>query len=163
MKFYSRKQFIKKTTLGLTSMPFILTPSRTVGQQRPDPIKPEIVHEFVRKGHFDLDGVKQMLEEYPTLINASWDWGNGDFETALGGASHMGEKTIASFLIEKGARVDIFTGAMLGNLNIVTSIAENHPAALQSKGPHGITLLMHAKKGQSDSVIKFLNSKGIKQ
>jgi len=49
-----------------------------------------------------------MLAEYPLLLNSSWDWGGGDFETALGAAGHMGLKDTANFLISQGARVDIF-------------------------------------------------------
>ncbi len=26
----------------------------------------------------------------PALLNAAWDWGGGDFETALAGAAHRG-------------------------------------------------------------------------
>jgi len=31
-----------------------------------------------------------MLSEHPTLLNAEYDWGAGDFELAIGGAGHMG-------------------------------------------------------------------------
>jgi hypothetical protein len=135
-------------------------PSQT---KRPDPLDPKVVQEFVRMGHFDLEGVKKKLDEMPTLLNATTDWGAGDFETALGGASHMGRKDIASFLIKKGARMDIFTAAMLGHLEMVKMIGEMYPEALESKGPHGITLLMHAQKGgqEAQQVVEFLQSKGI--
>ena len=39
--------------------------------------------------HGDLQRSKELLELQPGLLNAAWDWGGGDFETALGGASHM--------------------------------------------------------------------------
>ncbi|OEK03770.1 hypothetical protein BFP97_06105 [Roseivirga sp. 4D4] len=122
-----------------------------------------MVMQFVRNGHFDLPAVKQMLEETPSLINACWDWGGGDFETALGGASHMGEQKIARYLIDNGARMDIFSAAMLGEIEIIKSIVSNHPKSIYSKGPHGITLLMHAQKGGEDSleVVEYLKSKGI--
>src|SRR5207245_3722698 len=47
---------------------------------------------FVIAGHFNLPAVGKMFAEDPTLINGGIDWGNGDFETALGGASHMGRR-----------------------------------------------------------------------
>jgi len=31
--------------------------------------------------------IKKLLEREPLLLNASIDWGGGDWETALGGAS----------------------------------------------------------------------------
>jgi hypothetical protein len=131
--------------------------------QRPEPLDPKIVQDFVRLGHNDLEGVKAKLAEMPALLNATTDWGGGDFETALGGASHMGRKDIAIFLVNSGARMDIFTAAMLGYTDLVSSMCAIHPTLLNSKGPHGITLLMHAQKGGEDArqVVKFLNSKGI--
>ena len=72
------------------------------------------VKRFVIAGHFNLDAVKEMLAADSTLINGAIDWGNGDFETALGGASHMGRRDIAEFLLEHNARMDIFAATMLG-------------------------------------------------
>src|SRR4051794_15792629 len=54
------------------------------------PIPSALVKEFVGAGHANLPRVREMLAAYPTIINGTWDWGGGDFETALGGASHMG-------------------------------------------------------------------------
>ena len=116
--------------------------------KRPDPIAPNIVQEFVRKAHADLGGTKTMLAEQPSLLNATWDWGGGDFETGLGGAGHMGNREIAEYLIGQGARIDIFVAAMLGRLDIVKAMLTAWPGLLQSKGPHGITLLRHARAGK---------------
>ena len=57
------------------------------------------VKRFVIAGHSNLEAVKEMLSAEPHLINGTHDWGNGDFETALGGASHMGRRDIAEFLL----------------------------------------------------------------
>ena len=106
-----------------------------------------MVQEFVRKAHADLPATKALLAEQPSLLNATWDWGGGDFETGLGGAGHMGNREIAEFLIGQGARLDIFVAAMLGKLDIVRALLTAWPALLQSKGPHGIPLLRHARAG----------------
>lgn len=131
--------------------------------QRPEPLDPKIVQEFVRFGHFDFESVKTKLIETPALLNATTDWGAGDFETALGGASHMGRKDIVAFLLSKGARMDIFTAAMMGYTDLVVSMCTKHSELLNSKGPHGITLLMHAQKGGDEAkpIIDFLNKNGI--
>src|ERR1043166_7091610 len=42
------------------------------------------VKRFVIAGHGNLPAVKAMLAEEPKLINGAIDWGNGDFESALG-------------------------------------------------------------------------------
>jgi hypothetical protein len=109
------------------------------------------VNQFVRNAHGDLDGVKQMLADEPALLNATWDWGGGDFETALGAAAHTGSRDIALHLIEHGARIDLFAAAMLGHLDIVKAIIEAFPAAQHSKGAHGIPLMMHAQMGGEEA------------
>jgi hypothetical protein len=118
------------------------------------------VKEFVIAGHVDLEKVKVMLQQTPSLLNAAWDWGGGDFEMAIGGAGHMGRHDIASYLISQGGRFDIFVAAMLGRLDIVQPALTANPNLATSKGPHGIPLLAHARKGgeQATSVVTFLES-----
>src|ERR1700751_3681955 len=59
----------------------------------------ELAREMVRVSHFDLKRVQQLVEAQPSLARAAWDWGFGDWETALGAASHMGNRPIAEYLI----------------------------------------------------------------
>jgi len=114
--------------------------------------------DFVIFGHYDLDMVKKLLDKDPAILNATVDWGGGDWESALGGASHLGRRDIAEYLIGRGARPDIFTAAMLGHLDIVTSLIGSHPALADAKGPHGIPLITHAKMGgkEAEQVFKYL-------
>jgi len=118
------------------------------------------VFEFVAKSHGDLDRVKEMLAQEPALINATWDWGGGDFESALGAAAHMGRKDIANFLLENGARLDVFAAAMLGRLEIVKAAVQAYPKTLNIPGPHGIPLINHAQAGgdESKAVLEYLQS-----
>ena len=119
--------------------------------ERKPALESDLVHEFVSKAHGDLERVKEMLEDEPALVNATWDWGRGDFETALGAASHMGRRDIAMFLLEHGARLDIFAAAMLGKLDIVKAALTVYPNLLDTPGPHGIPLLTHAEIGRQDA------------
>src|ERR1700739_4345897 len=105
------------------------------------------VKRFVIAGHFNLPAVKAMLSEDPTLINGAIDWGNGDFETALGGASHMGRRDIAEFLLEHNARMNIFAATMLGKIDIVKAAVAAFPNIVHVPGPHKIPLIVHAQKG----------------
>ena len=105
------------------------------------------VKRFVIAGHFNLEAVKEMIAADPTLINGAIDWGNGDFETALGGASHMGRRDIAEFLLEHNARMDVFAAAMLGKLDIVKAAVAAYPNIVRVLGPHKIPLIAHAEKG----------------
>jgi hypothetical protein len=120
-----------------------------------------LVQEFVSNSHADLDAVKELLAREPALINSSWDWGGGDWETGLGAAAHMGRRDIATHLLENGARLDLFAAAMLGNLDIVRATAETYPDALDTPGPHGIPLIAHAQAGGNDAlqVYEYLKSR----
>lgn len=123
-------------------------------------LAPELVKEFVYNAHSDFDKVKEMLEQEPGLLNAAWDWGNGDWETALGAAAHMGKRDIALHLLDKGARIDLFAAAMLGKLDIVKGIINDNPNAVDLLGPHTIPLMAHAKAGgdHSINVVQYLES-----
>jgi hypothetical protein len=116
------------------------------------------VKRFVIAGHANLPAVKAMLAEEPNLINGAIDWGNGDFETALGGASHMGRRDIAEYLLEHNARMDIFAATMLGQIDIVKAAIVAFPNIVNVPGPHGIPLIVHAEKGgaAAQAVLEFL-------
>ena len=120
-----------------------------------------LVQEFVGKAHADLDGVKELLLREPALINSSWDWGGGDWETALGASAHMGRRDIAAYLLEHGARLDLFAAAMLGTLDIVKPTLETYPDSINIPGPHGIPLIAHALAGGSEAipVYEYLKSR----
>jgi ankyrin repeat protein len=129
----------------------------------PEPYKLEVVKEFVGAGHGNLARVKEMLEEYPNLLYSRYDWGNGDFEEALEGAGHVGNKEIAQYLIGRGARPNIFVLTMLGETVIVKSFLEKYPVLLNSLGPHGFTLLHHATRGgeEAKELLDYFQSKGL--
>src|SRR3977135_3193257 len=116
------------------------------------------VKRFVIAGHFNLEAVKEMLAAEPGLINGAIDWGNGDFETALGGASHMGRRDIQEVLLEHNARMDIFAATMLGKLEIVKAAVAAFPNIVSVPGPHKIPLIAHAEKGGegAKAVLEFL-------
>ncbi len=114
--------------------------------------------EFVVAGHGNLDKVKEMLAAQPAIVNATWDWGGGDFEAALGGASHMGRPDIAEVLLASGARLDVFAAAMLGKLDVVKAAVAAFPDIVNVPGPHMIPLIAHAQKGGAMPVVEFLSS-----
>jgi hypothetical protein len=81
----------------------------------------------VGASHRDEAKVRELVTAHPALANAAWDWGFGDWETALGAASHTGRRGIAELLLERGARPDVFCAAMLGRLEIVKGYVELNP------------------------------------
>lgn len=129
-------------------------------ETKPAALEVTLVQEFVAKAHGELERVKELLMQEPALVNASWDWGGGDWETGLGAAAHMGRKDIANYLLENGARLDLFAAAMLGKLEIVKAALEAYPRAIDVPGPHGIPLLAHAQAGgaEAEAVLEFLKA-----
>lgn len=120
----------------------------------------QLITDFVIFAHSELDQVKKLLERFPTLVNAAMDWGGGDWETALGGASHMGRVDIVEHLIQHGARMDLFCATMLGQLEIVKSVLTWQPHLIDAIGPHGFTLHFHAQVGgePAQPVLDYLQS-----
>jgi hypothetical protein len=123
-------------------------------------LEASLVQDFVGNAHGDLDRVKELLAQVPALINSAWDWGGGDWETGLGAAAHMGRRDIATYLLENGARLDLFAAAMLGKLDIVKATIETYPDAVNILGPHGIPLMAHAQAGGNEAlqVVEYLKS-----
>lgn len=126
--------------------------------------KPQInrglVQDFVIYGHGDLPMVKKLLEKEPALLNACMDWGGGDWETALGGASHIGHLETVNYLLERGARPDLFTLATLGQTDALKALLTLQPKLIDAKGPHGFSLHWHASVGGAGAVktLEYLQS-----
>lgn len=166
-----------KTTINLTRHDFILksfatgtalllpsffNKAKSASQDKRAPLALEVVKEFVGVSHGKFDRMKEMLGNEPLLLHASYDWGGGDFESGIEAAGHVGNKEIATFLLSQGARYNVYLACMLGHLDVVKSVVERNPPLIDSKGPHGFTMLHHAEKGGENSlpVVDFLKSKG---
>jgi len=123
---------------------------------------PELVQAVVGRSHSSLDGVRELVEGRPELAKAAVDWGFGDWESALGAASHTGQREIALYLMDHGARPNIFTHAMLGHLGVVKAMIEAMPGIQRTPGPHGIPLLDHARagRGPAEPVFEYLAQLG---
>jgi hypothetical protein len=111
------------------------------------------IQAFVGASHADIDAVRAALDADPTLANGAWDWGEGDWESALGAAGHMGRRDIAELLLAHGARLDVFVAAMLDEVEIVQALL---PLQRDARGPHGIPLSAHAEAGKAERVLEFL-------
>ena len=166
----NRKKFLHQIAIGTGSMivaPFLLSGQTVpvIKPPKPDPLAADKVKEFVTAGHNNLDKVKALLQESPTLLYATWDWGGGDFETALEGAGHVGNKDIANYMIGQGARTNLYVLTMLGKTQIVKPYLEAFPEYLNARGPHGFTFLHHAQRGGDDAaeLLEYFQSLGLKQ
>ncbi len=151
-----KKYSIAIVGLSIPSLTFanqnvICKPNLQTTQKMPEHfpnVDPEIISEVVGKSHFNLERVKELVDERPELARAVWEWRFSDFESAIGAASHVGRRDIAQYLISKGARPTIFTFAMLGSYDVVKSMIDFSPNIQTTMGPHGISLLDHAYAGE---------------
>ena len=123
---------------------------------------PALVREVVGASHGRIERVRELVEARPALAKAAWDWGFGDWESALGAASHTGQRAIAELLLAHGARPTLFSAAMLGQLAVVKAFVEASPGIQSTPGPHGIPLLDHARAGgpQAAAVVAWLEEVG---
>jgi hypothetical protein len=123
---------------------------------------PALVKEAVGVSHRDLKRLQELVERQPALARASIDWGFGDWETCIDAASHVGNRPIADFLLANGARPTIFSAAMMGQLDVVKAFVAARPGVQRILGPHGLTLMWHAKQGGADAaaVVQYLTAVG---
>jgi hypothetical protein len=123
---------------------------------------PAVVKEMVAVSHGNIARVRELLQQHPELAKASWDWGFGDWETALGAASHVGNRPIAELLLERGAPPTHFSAAMLGQLDVLKAFIAASPGLQKMRGPHGLTLMVHARNAgpQAATVVSYLESLG---
>ncbi len=158
----NRKTFIKQNLLIGGAM--AITPAAILAQSQEtqeDLFDYDLIMEFVFAAHKSLDETRKILEEYPLLLNSTSQFKKGDFETAVGGASHMGRKDIVDYLVTKGARLDIFNYAFLGYEDFIKKLLTNYPHLINSYGPHGFTLLHHAEVGAHKELAEWLQEKGL--
>lgn len=172
---FARRRFIKSSAFGLigiTSFGYVSGQDNFIKAistgnteslfYRYPGINDTMVSSIVGASHGNFDKVKELVTKRSELAGACWDWGFGDFETALGAASHVGRRDIAEFLMSHGARPDIFTYAMLGMQKSVQEIIEAVPGIQKNNGPHGITLLQHAKNRLEDKNISAGDAANVK-
>ncbi len=104
----------------------------------PEPTQ-EVIDEFVGVSHGDFARVKELLGQYPGLVDAKARWG----ETPLGAAAQTGQREIAEFLLSRGAALDICTAAMLGKTEQVAGMLQADPGQAHATGAHEIPVMYY--------------------
>jgi hypothetical protein len=168
----SRRSFFSLTS-GLSALGISALAGRAWAQAPPPPPAilgtdafpaqdPNLVREIVGASHGNFARVREAVEKQPALARASVDWGFGDWETCIDAAAHVGNKPIADFLLTHGARPTIFSAAMMGQLDTVKAFIAARPGIQKTLGPHGITLMAHARAGGADAaaVVEYLKGLG---
>ena len=60
-----RSSFLKGA--GLLTTGLIVAPNTILGQDKPEAYQKDVVRQFVGASHSDLDKVKELISEFPTL------------------------------------------------------------------------------------------------
>ncbi len=85
--FFAASSFTLLAATPRTSVANAMVPRIDGGLPESFPTQdPEVVRAVVGKAHVDYDGVRQLVAPRPELAKATWDWGFGDWESALGAA-----------------------------------------------------------------------------
>ncbi|WP_282160814.1 hypothetical protein [Ulvibacterium marinum] len=157
-----RNEFIKKSMAFGGIATLVPTMAMSRGKRAIEELfDQQEISEFVSAAHKSLEDTQKIIEAKPLLLNCTSQLAKGDFETAIGGASHMGRKDIADFLVSKGARLDIFNYTFLGYDDFVRKLIMDHPHLLNAPGPHGFSLLHHAEVGERKELAAWLQEKGL--
>lgn len=162
----TRRGFLAGATLaGVGGLSLANAGDRSEAEQDRDAVFPSTgdddARAFVGACHGAIDRVRAMLADNRGLARAAWDWGFGDWETAIGAASHVENTEIIRLLLDAGARPDQFTFATLDNVDALRAILAADPAMRTNRGPHGIPLIEHARAGNADRVVAFLAEEGL--
>ncbi len=99
----------------------------------------DVIDEFVGVSHGNLTRVKELLGQYPVLVNAVATWG----ETPLQAAAQTGQEEIAKILLGAGAPLDICTAAMLGMKEQVKSMLHANSSLVHAIGAHEIPVMYY--------------------
>jgi hypothetical protein len=159
----NRRLFVSAISSAIAAPGIAMAQQSSTKPVRPEPKRGprqdlDLVAAFVGAGHRDanLARVKEYLDQDPKLVFATHDWGGGDWETALGGASHTGSREMARYLLSRGARIDAFCAAMLAQREVLSALVAANPSVATARGPHGYTLLYHVAIGGDVSMAEIL-------
>lgn len=103
-----------------------------------------------------------MLATNPELLNVEYRWSENDAETAIQAAAQVGSVSVANYLLERGAPLEICTAAMLGLHDEVVRFLNMSPENAHAVGAHGIPLLPHAVWSGDIELVQLVYHRGAK-
>lgn len=115
-----------------------------------------IIDEFVGNAHGNFERVRELLEQYPAVLNANASW----TETAIEAAAQVNRADIAQYLLAAGAPLEICTAAVLGQRERVAALLDADPGRAQATGAHGIPVLYFPTVGNHQAIAELLLARG---
>lgn len=116
----------------------------------------ESIREVVLNAHGNFSRVRDLIEADPNLLNVSAPWD----ETPIQAASHMGNKEIAEWLLDRGAPLDVFTAAMLGRREDVVRLLDDNPELVKERGVHGMPIMFFPATSNDVGILELLLERG---
>ncbi len=120
----------------------------------------EQIRDFVVAAHGNLPRVREMLAEFPGIVNEPYQWAENDWETGIQAAAQSGSAPVAEYLLDRGAPLEICTAAMLGQKDKVQQMLAQDPGLIKARGAHGIALMTHAAFSNNIPLAKLLLERG---
>jgi ankyrin repeat protein len=117
---------------------------------------PDLIQEVVLNAHGNFARVRELIEQEPDLLTVSAPWN----ETPLQAASHMGNRAIAEWLLDRGAPLDIFAAAMLGRREDVLRLLAADPDLVHARGVHDMPILYFPATRGEREIAKLLVERG---
>ena len=117
----------------------------------------KIIDDFVGNAHGNLARVKELLEQYPDIVNQNASWN----EYAIEAAAQTGNKPIIELLLSKGAPTNICVETVLGHTDKVKALINGDAANARATGAHGISLFYHAVICNNKEIAKMILAKGV--
>lgn len=118
------------------------------------------VREFMGVAHGNLARVKELLAEFPELLDICYAWGHANTERPIQAGAHVGNRPIVEFLLEQGAPMDICVAAMLGRKEEVARILQEDPSQVHTTGGHSIPLMNHVALGGNIEIAEMVLAHG---
>ncbi len=97
----------------------------------------EIIDQFVGNAHGNMAVVRELLNQYPSIVGANASWN----ESAIQAAAQTGQVEIVNYLLQQGAEYDICTAAMLGSRECIDDYLKEDAMLINARGAHGIPIM----------------------
>lgn len=115
------------------------------------------IDDFVGNAHGNLARVKELLEQYPDIVNQNASWN----EYAIEAAAQTGNRPIIELLLSKGAPTNLCVETVLGHNDKVKALIKGDAANARATGAHGISLLYHAVICSNKEVAELILANGV--
>ncbi len=103
----------------------------------------KIQSEVTSKSHFDLKGVRELVERDPRLTFSL----STDDELAIEASAHIGQRDLIRFHLDHGAPLSLPTAVSLGEQSVVKELLAADPRLVHERGAHDFPVFWYVVMG----------------